>query len=322
MPHVLRAVLGSAVAILAFGIAAGDAGAQYPTRPIRLIVGFGAGGPTDIPARFIADKLGTILKHNVVVENRTGATGMLATRHVVSQPHDGYTLLLCTHYEAINAVFYKDAGYRLSDIAPISLVSKYYHGVTVSNSLPVNSLAEFVKYAKAHPGKVSYGTIGAVSPQEIVARQIEKLTGISMTRIPFRTGPQAMPELLAGRVQFYVTPTLAAIPFYRNKQLKVLAVSSPERLKEMPDVPTLLEQGFNYSPFGWLGFCAGSKTPRDIVALIGKHVVSIVASPEYRNLIEKGGAIPSSSTPDGLQQVLTQTAEEAESIIREFGLRK
>jgi tripartite-type tricarboxylate transporter receptor subunit TctC len=240
---------------------------------------------------------------------------MLATRYVISQPHDGYTLLLCTHYEAINAVLGKEPGYEMTDIAPVSLVSKYYHGVTVSNSLPVSSLEQFIEHAKARPGEVSYATVGSASPQEIVARQFGKLAGISMTRVPFRTGPQAVPDVIAGRVHLYVGPTLAVIPLYRDKKVKLLAVTSPQRLKEIPEVPTLVERGLNYSAFGWLGFCAGSKTPKAIVELLNRHIVSIVATPEYRNLIEKGGAIPTSSTPEELQQVLLQTANESGSAI-------
>jgi tripartite-type tricarboxylate transporter receptor subunit TctC len=321
MPNLVRAILGGVAGLLLSGLGTNEAAAQYPARPIKLIVGFGAGGPTDIPARFIADKLSTILKQNIVVENKTGATGMIATRYVVSQPHDGYTLLLCTHYEAINAVLSKEPGYQMSDIAPVSLVSKYYHGVTVSNSLPVSSLEQFVEYAKARPGEVSYATVGSASPQEIVALQFGKLAGISMTRVPFRTGPQAVPDVIAGRVHLYVGPTLAVIPLYRDKKVKLLAVTSPERLKEISEVPTLTEKGLNYSAFGWLGFCAGSKTPKEIVDLLNRHIASIVATPEYRSLIEKGGAIPTSSTPQELQKILSETANEASSTTHKLGLK-
>ena len=112
----------------------------YPTRPVRLVVGFGAGGPTDIPARFIADKLGTLLGQRVIVENKTGAAGMLATRDVLAQPADGYNLLLCTHFESINTVLYKNPGFKLRDLAPISLIAKYYYGLALSNSIPAKTI--------------------------------------------------------------------------------------------------------------------------------------------------------------------------------------
>src|SRR5882672_3918231 len=125
----------------------------YPTRPIRLVVGFGAGGPTDIPARFIADKLGDALGQRVVVENKPAAAGMIATRDVLAQPRDGYNLLLCTHFEAINTAVYKNAGFKLSELAPISLIAKYYYGLALANAIPAASFEEFVQYAKAHPGE-------------------------------------------------------------------------------------------------------------------------------------------------------------------------
>src|SRR5262245_38685954 len=132
----------------------------YPTRPVRLIVGFAAGGPTDIPARYIADKLGDRLGQRVVVENKPAAAGMLATREALAQPRDGYTLLLCTHFEAINAAVYKNPQYRLDDIAPLSLVSEYFYGIGLANAVPATDLAGFITYAKAHPGEISYGTLG------------------------------------------------------------------------------------------------------------------------------------------------------------------
>jgi tripartite-type tricarboxylate transporter receptor subunit TctC len=221
--------LGCALLLLA--LAAGGAACAeepYPTRPLRLVVGFGAGGPTDIPARFVADKLGEALGQRVIVENKPAAAGMIAARDVLSQPRDGYTLLLCTHFEPINTAVYKNAQFKLSDLAPVSLIAKYYYGLALANAVPADDFEAFVQYAKAHPGEVSYATIGAGSAQEILARQLEKLTGIAMNRIPFRGGAQVVQELVAGRVQFYVSPTLAIVPQYEAKQLKILAVSAQE----------------------------------------------------------------------------------------------
>jgi len=150
---------------------------HYPTRTVRLVVGFGAGGPTDIPARFLADKLGTLLGQRMIVENKTGAAGMIATRDVLGQQADGYSLLLCTHFESINTVLYKNPGFKLADVVPISLIARYYYGMAVANAVPAKTFEEFVQYAKTHPGELSYGTIGAGSAQEIMARQLEKLAG-------------------------------------------------------------------------------------------------------------------------------------------------
>jgi tripartite-type tricarboxylate transporter receptor subunit TctC len=287
-----------------------------------MVVGFGAGGPTDIPARFIADKLGPILGKRVLVENKPGAAGQIATRDVLSQPPDGHTLLLCTHFESINTVLYRSVSYKLSDLAPISLIAKYYYGITVANAVPADNVEDFVKYAKAHPGEINYGTIGAGSAQEIFARQLEKLTGISMNRVPFRTGTQVMPDLIAGRIQFYVSPTLAVLPSHHAKEMKVIAVSSTERMKNEPDIPTLREKGIDFVRFGWLGICAAAGTPQPIIDKLNKDIKEIVALPEYQELIEKGGSIPVASTPAELRQVLTQTVDEVASTIREFGMQQ
>ena len=311
--------------LLALGLAlittAADA-QTYAQRPVRLIVGFGAGGPTDIPARFIADKLGTLLKQRVVVENKPGAAGMLATRDAISQPADGHTLLLCTHFESINTAAYRNPQFRLSDLAPISLIAKYYYGIAMTNALPVSDLEGFIAHAKAHPGVISYGTLGAASAQEIFVRQLERLAGISLNRVPFRTGPQIMPDLVAGRVHVYVSPTLAVLPMHYAKELKVIGITSPQRLATAKDIPTLVEKKIPFIRFGWLGICAREGTPQPIIAELNKHIAATVAAPEYRDLIEKGGSLPEASTPAELGKIIIQTREEVASTIQEFGLQQ
>jgi tripartite-type tricarboxylate transporter receptor subunit TctC len=311
-----------ALVLLALTAAAAHAQETYPVRPIRLVIGFGAGGPTDIPGRFIADKLGEALGQRVIVENKPAAAGMIATRDVLAQPRDGYTLLLCTHFESINTAVYKNAGFKLADLAPISLIAKYYYGLALANAVPAADFDAFVDYAKAHPGALSYATVGTASAQEILARQLEKLTGISMNRIPFRGGAQVVQEVVAGRVDFYVSPTLAIVPQYEAKQLKVLAVTAPERLNNLREIPTLREKRIDFVRFGWLGICAGAGTPQPILDLIQRHVAAIVASEGYRTMIEKAGSVPVSSTPAELLQVITQTLDDTAATIREFGMQQ
>jgi tripartite-type tricarboxylate transporter receptor subunit TctC len=297
------------------------AAAHYPSRLIRLVVGFPAGGPTDIPARFIADKLGDRLGQRVLVENKPAAAGMLASREVVAQPKDGHTLLLCTHFEPINVAFYKNAGFKISDITPISLIAEYYYGLALSHSIPADDFASFVRYAKAHPGEVSYGVIGVGSAQEILARQLEKLAGITMNRIPFRGGPQVVQEMVAGRLDFYVAPMLAVLPQYQSGDIKLLAVSAPARLPSAPQIPTLKEAGLDYVRFGWLGVCAAAGTPQPIVDRLNQEIAPIVALAEYKALMESSGEIAISSTPQELGQVINQTLEEAAATIVEFKLQ-
>ena len=319
---VLRRAFALALMLAPAGIPRANAAETYPSRPIRLLVGFGAGGPTDIPARFIADKLSDALGQRVVVENKPAAGGIMATRDLFAQPPDGYTLLLCTHFDPINVAVYRNAGFKLSDLAPISLIAEYYYGLALSNSIPAEDLKAFIAYAKAHPGDITYATVGAGSAQEIMARQLEKLTGITMNRIPFRGGPQVVQELVAGRVNFYVSPTLAIVPQYHSKQLKILATTSPQRLNGLAEIPTLKEQGIDFVRLGWLGVCAAAGTPGSIMKTLHDQIAPIVASPAYRAIIENAGSIAVSSTPQEFAAVINKTSQDVAASIQEFGMQQ
>src|SRR5437773_101013 len=295
--------------------------AQYPDKPLRLVVGFTAGGPTDLPARFIAERLGAALGQRVIVENRPGAAGQIATQDVLAKPRDGHTLLLCTHFEAINAAVYRNVAYKLPDIAPVSQVSRYYYGVVAANDLPARDWEAFVAYAKANPGKLNYGMLGKGSAQHILALELGKLTGTEMVGVPYKGGADALNDVLAGRVQMYVSPTLAVLPQYKAGRVRLLAVSSPERLAAAPEIPTLVEKGLPFVRFGWLGVCAGSGTPQPVIALLNRHIVAVVQSADYRAMSEKAGSVALSSTPEELAKILAETYEQTARISKEFGLQ-
>jgi tripartite-type tricarboxylate transporter receptor subunit TctC len=316
----MNPILASAIFLLA-APGALQAQANYPDKPVRLVVGFSAGGPTDLPARFIADRLGTALGQRVVVENRAGASGQIATQDVLSKPRDGYNLLLCTHFEAINAAVYRTIAYKLSDIAPISQISRYYYGVALTNEVPAPDWEAFIAYAKANRGKLNYGMLGRGSAQEILALELAKAVGIQLTGIPYKGGAEAMNDLIPGRVHLYVSPTLSILPLYKSGKLRILAVTSPDRLAAAPDIPTLKEKGLPFVRFGWLGICAGGGTPPPVIALLNRQIGAIVKSPEYRDMIEKAGSIALSSTPGELGNILLETYEQTANISREFGLQ-
>lgn len=315
--------MGSSILwILTAALLASTAYAQYPDKPIRLVVGFTAGGPTDLPARAVADKLGAQLGQRVVVENRVGASGQIATQDVLSKPRDGYNLLLCTHFESINLALYKKVAYKLSDLAPISQISRYYYGVAVPNDLPAQSWEELIGHARSNPGKLAYATIGRGSAQEILALEIGKLTGIQMTAVSYKGASQLMPDLIAGRIHLFVSPTLSILPAYRGGKLKILAVTSAERLAAAPEIPTLVEKKLPFVRFGWLGICAGGGTPEAIVSLLNRHIAAIVKAPDYREMIEKAGSEPLSSSPEELRKILVDTYEQTAATVREFGLEQ
>jgi tripartite-type tricarboxylate transporter receptor subunit TctC len=318
----MRSRIGRIAAIIALGASATAVTAQdYPTRPIRLVVGFTAGGPADIPARFIAQHLQSQLGEPVLVENKPGAGGMIALNDVLAQPRDGYNLQLCTYFDALNTILYKNVSYKLSDIAPVSLISKYYYLITLAKTVPGDNFDEFVGYAKEHPGKLLYGEVGAGSSQELVAHELEKTAGIKMIGVPFKGAAQITQEMLAGRIDFQVAPPIAVGSYYKSGQLKVVAVTSPQRLTDLPEVPTLIERDVDVSTYGWLGVCAGAGTPKPIIDVLNRNIVSIVNSEEYRVFMRKLGNIAIATSPEEFGRVLSDTVDHAAPYIKEFHMQ-
>jgi len=308
--------------LTAFVLFAPAASAQeFPNKTIRIVVGFPAGGPSDVPARILAEKL-RVLGQPVIVENKTGAAGMIALNDVLAQPRDGHTLLLCSYIDAINPLLYKKVAYKLDDIAPVSLIKKAYYAFTISNELPVNDLKGFIAHAKTRPGALNYGKVGSGSVTELLAKQLEKTAGISMTGVTFRgTGP-AVQEIAAGRLDFMVGPLAVTIPLHEAKKVKIIGMTSPERLPVAPDVPTLKEQGTDIVNYGWWGVCAASGTPRPILETLNKHVAAAVASADFKSVIEKTGVIPVSSSIDEFAAIIADTAKEAGAMIKELGIEQ
>ncbi len=308
--------------LTAFVLLTSAASAQeFPNKTIRIVVGFPAGGPSDVPARILAEKL-RVLGQPVIVENKTGAAGMIALNDVLAQPRDGHTLLLCSYIDAINPLLYKKVAYRLDDIAPVSLIQKAYYAFTISNELPVNDLKGFIAHAKTKPGALNYGKVGSGSVTELLARQLEKVAGITMTGVTFRgTGP-AVQEIAAGRLDFMVGPLAVTVPLHEAKKVKIIGMTSPERLPVAPDVPTLKEQGTDIVSYGWWGVCAASGTPKPILETLNKHIAAAVASSDFKSVIEKTGVIPLSSSIDEFAAIIADTARDAGTMIKELGIEQ
>ncbi|WP_431282562.1 Bug family tripartite tricarboxylate transporter substrate binding protein [Humitalea sp. 24SJ18S-53] len=292
----------------------------WPTRPLRLVVGFPAGGPTDIPARIIAEQLRGQLGQPVVVENRTGAGGRIALDHVLSQPRDGHTLLLCTYIDALNSMS-ASRPYALGDIVPISQITRAYYALVVPNSLPATNVAEFVALAKVRPEALAFGHVGPASMPNLVARMFEGAAGVTMVEVPYRGTPPVLQDLIAGRLQLFVGPLVNTMPLARAGEVRAIGVTSPQRLTVAPEVPTLAEQGMNLVAFGWLGVCGGAGTPQAVVRRMNELVSAAVASPEYRTAVEGTGASAVSSTPEGLGQLMQDTVEQYGAVIRRFSIQ-
>lgn len=306
---------------LAAGLATLPAMAQeaWPSRPVRMVVGFPAGGPTDIPARIIADKLRQRLSQPVVVENRSGAGGRIALDHVMAQPRDGHTLLVCTYIDALNTLG-ANRPYPLSDMAPISQITRAYYALVVPNDLPVRTAPEFVALATQRREGLAFGHVGGASMPNLVARIFEGLTGITMVEVPYRGTPPVLQDLIGGRLQLFVGPLVNTMPLAQAGQLRAIGMTSPERLPVAPQVPTLREQGIDLVAYGWLGICGGAGTPPSVVAQVNRMVVEAVASPEYRAAVEGTGAGAVSSTPEELRALMQATVEQYGPVIRRFSI--
>jgi tripartite-type tricarboxylate transporter receptor subunit TctC len=322
-----RLGVGSTVSLLAGALALAAAAPtahaqQFPDRTIRLLVGFPAGGPSDVPARLIAAEMQKALGQSVVVENKTGAAGMIALNEMLAQPRDGHTLLLCSYLDASNTLLYKAVAYKISDIAPISLVSKAYYAFTVPTALPVKGMPEFIAYAKERPGKLNYGKVGAGSVTELLARQLEKVAGISMVGVPFKgTGP-ALQEVIGGRLELTVSPLSLALPQHQGGHVRILGMTSLERLPVAPDVPTLTEQGVPIASYGWWGMCAGSGTPQPVIDKLNAVVTAAVNSAGYKSAMEQQGTVPMSSTPDQLASIIGETVKDFDGLIKGLGIKQ
>lgn len=295
---------------------------SYPTKPIRMLVGFPAGGPSDVPARIIGQQLQSVLGQPVVVENKTGAAGMIALNEMLAQPRDGHTLLLCSYIDPTNVHLYKKAAYKVDDLAPVSMITKAYYAIVVPPGSPVSDIKGFIALAKSKPGALNYGKVGSGSVTEIIPKQLEKDAGIQMTGVTFRgTGP-ALQEVVAGRIDFAVSPLSLAVPLYNEKKVKIMAMTSPERLPVAPDVPTLKEGGVNIVNYGWWGVCAAAGTPRPILDVLNKHVGTAVASDQFKSTMAKTGVIAEASSVDAFGKLLVDTAADAAKTLKDLGIEQ
>jgi tripartite-type tricarboxylate transporter receptor subunit TctC len=248
---------------------------------------------------------------------------MIALNEMLAQPRDGHTLLLCSYIDPTNTLLFKKVTYKLEDIAPVSLVTKAYYAFVVPADSPASNVKDFVAHAKGKPaGALNYGKVGSGSVTEMLPKQWEKLSGLQMTGVTFRgTGP-AMQEVIAGRLDFAVSPIAITMPLYEDKKIKVLGFTSPERLAVAPSVPTLAEQGLAIVNYGWWGVCAASGVPAPILETLNKHVRDAVASEEFKTTMVKAGTIPSSSSVAEFGKLIVDTAKEQGDLITQLGIEK
>ncbi len=264
---------------------------DYPARTVRIIVGFSAGSASDIIARLTAQRLSEQLGQQFVVENHTGAATNLAAEYVTRATPDGYTLLLLTSANTVNATLYTHLNFNLlNDIVPAAPIDVVPYVMEVTNSLPVKTVPEFIAYAKANPGKINMASNGIGSGPHVAAELFQMMAGIKLAHIPYTGNPYS--DLIAGQVQMMFSPIPASIAYVRSGQLRPLAVGTPTRIQILPDVPTVAESLPSYDASGWHALAAPKGMPAADIELINKTVVASLGDPAFKKKLEDLGSIP------------------------------
>jgi tripartite-type tricarboxylate transporter receptor subunit TctC len=313
-----RQILILAAGSTALASVAGITRAQtYPTRPVRILVGFVAGGNFDIVARLIGQWLSEQLHQPVIIENRPGASSNLATEAVVRAPADGYTLLLGGAVNAVNATLYENLGFNfIRDLAPVAGAVRFPNVMAVNASFPVRTVPEFIAYAKANPGKVNQGSSGNGTTQHLAGALFKSMTGADFLHVPYKGAAQAITDLLNGQVQVLFEPLPPSIQHIRSGKLRALAVTTAARSEALPDVPTVAEFVAGYEASGWNGICAPRNTPGEIVGRLNGAINAGLADAKLKARLADLGATPLAGSPADFGKLIAEETEKWRQVIR------
>src|SRR5215510_7187132 len=302
----LRLVAGMASAPALARIARAQA---YPSRPVRVLVGFAAGGPVDIVARLMAQWLSDRLGQQFVIENRAGGGGNIATEAVVNAPPDGYTLLMVATNDAINATLYGKLSFNfIRDIAPVASMVLSSNVMVVHPSVPAKTVPEFLAYARANPGKIDMASPGIGTSSHVAGELFKMMTGVDMAHVPYRGAGPALTDLLGGQVQVMIASTAASIVYIRSGKLHPLAVTTSSRLEVLPGIPTVGEFVPGYQASGWFGIGAPKNTPAEIIDRLNKETNASLADSKMKaRLADLGGTVMAGSSADFGNHIANET---------------
>lgn len=294
----------------------------YPDKPVRMLVGFAAGGGTDITARMVSSKLSEQLGHTVIVENRPGSGGMIATAAVARAPADGHTLLMAAAADAVQHLVRKDLTYKLlGDFAPISLVVTVPFALVVHPSVPASSVSELIRLARAQPGKLNYGSSGIASSAHLSNELFNAMAGVKIVHVPYRGVSEGVTALATGQVDMIFSSFPAAMPLAQARKIKMLAVSTPYRSVVMPALPTVSESGLpGYERYGWYGVIAPRDVPKGIIATLNKAIIGSIGRPEMRDSFIRQGLEPRTNTPEEFARFLESEVTQSAKLVRSADL--
>jgi tripartite-type tricarboxylate transporter receptor subunit TctC len=308
---------------LVFLGAAEASGQTYPTRPVRLVVGFSAGGPTDVIARVVAQNMAAELGQPVVVENKTGANALIATEAVAREAPDGHTLMVSTLSHSVNAVLLPQARYDpLRDFAPVGLIALLPLILVTGPDAPFDSVRALVAAAKATPRAITYGSAGNGGSAHLAAALLANLSGTEMTHVPFRGNGPALSEVMAGRVSFMFYPMIGIADHLSKNQLRALAVSTPGRNPDFPEVPTMADAGFpGFEQYTQgIGLPAPARTPEPVIGRLNAALRASLAKPETNQRLRSLGAVVAGSTPEEFAAFLAEDLERWRRVIAAAGI--
>ena len=294
----------------------------YPSRPVRIIVGFPPGGATDIQARLMGQWLSDRLSQPFIVENRPGASGNIGTEAVAKAPADGYTLLQVVTPNAINAALYTNLNFDfVRDIAPVVCAARLSYVVVVHPSVPAATIPEFIAHAKANPGKINYGSAGQGTPQNIACELFKMMTGLNLVHVPYKGGAPAVADLIAGHVQVVFAPVSESIQQVKAGRLRALAVTTAARLDVLPEVPTVGEFVPGYEASGFAGIGAPRNTPAEIIAMLNKELNAGLADSKIKaRIVELGGTVLGGS-PAEFGAIISEATEKWARVIKFAGIK-
>jgi tripartite-type tricarboxylate transporter receptor subunit TctC len=294
----------------------------YPSRPVRVIVGFAAGGSADIIARLMGQWLSERLGQQFIVENRPGAGTNIATEAVAEAMPDGYTLLLVTAANFINATLYKKLNFNFSrDIAPVASLSREPSVMVVHPAVPAKTVSEFIAYAKANPGKITMASGGNGAPSHVSGELFKMMTGVEMVHVPYRGAGPALTDLLGGQVQVYFTPMSAAIEYIRAGKLRALAVTTAKRSEALADIPTVSEFVPGYEASQWYGIGAPKSTPAEIVAKLNREINAGLADPRVKAQLADMGETALDGSPAEFANLIAEQTEKWAKVVKFSGAR-
>jgi tripartite-type tricarboxylate transporter receptor subunit TctC len=294
----------------------------YPSRPVRIVVGFAPGGPSDILARLMGQWLSERLGRPVVIENRPGASSNIATETVVRAAPDGYTLLMVSTTNAINATLYDKLNFDfLHDIAPIAAITREPHAIVVNPSVPAKTIPEFLAYAKANPGKINMASPGNGTGPHMAGELFKTMTGVDMVHVPYRGAGPAYTDLLGGQVQVMFPGPASSIGYIRAGQLRVLAVTTTTRFELLPDVPTVGEFVPGYEASSWFGIGAPRNTPVEIIDRLNKEINAGLADPKIKARFADLGATVIPGSPADFGKLIAAETEKWATVIKFAGIK-